>query len=923
MREKETIMKETIRTSDEVAKKLAQAAHNIRKNIERYFSREEKRGYIYSIFQNFKEYLITDLTLEAFADIYAQTISFGLFILRMYNLEDFRLDKTLGTTNPFLKNYFHKLFQLNEDQGSQMGIKILGIDKLFQILEEVNMEAVVSDFNTRMKSKDLIIHFYEYFLSFYNPRQKIDRGVFYTPDAVVSFIIRSVDQILKIEFECEDGLVADSYITSKGSEIQKILILDPATGTGTFLSHIIDLIYTRYKEKEIKKNEEYLQTWKSYVKHNLLPRLIGFELLLIPYILANLKLGLKLKETGYDLQHQRLGVYLTNTLEGTQKSYVPPVVGLLSEENRSANEIKMEYPISVVIGNPPYSGHSSNKSKWIDDLLRGKCEDNTRKVNYFELNGKSLGEKNPKWLNDDYVKFIRFGQWRIEKTGHGILAFITNHSFIDNPTFRGMRRELIKTFTDIYILDLHGNIRRKEKCPEGSKDENVFDIQQGVCISFFIKNPNKVGETEIFKADLWGLRDFKYKFLETNDFSTINWKSVTPYDPWYMFYQMNSEQWREYQVWWSIPNIFSQYSVGIMTGRDALTIQDDPLLVQRVIEDFIEFPEADLKIKYELGNDKRQWTYQKAKLDLERCGLNQEMIKAEFDKKIRKKIVHILYRPFDRRYTFFTGTSRGFHERPRGKVMQHMITGKNLGLIISRNSRPASWRDIQITQDIIELGVMATRPGNNATLFPLFLYDQPSKFGYEKVVNFSKNFQEFITEEYKGKNKPTEEDIIYYIYAILHSHHYREKYEEFLKIDFPRIPFTRNLDLFIKLRDIGKFLVDLHLMKTKSLRDNGVKLRGPEISPKVKTVKYTVDSRLLINREHYFEGIGPEEYNFYIGGYQVCRKWLRDRKGKVLSKKDVQHFLNIVKIIQETITLMERIDAIIEQFQGWPMAFKT
>ncbi|MFX1507241.1 MAG: type ISP restriction/modification enzyme, partial [Promethearchaeota archaeon] len=768
-------------TSDEVAKNLAQAALNVRRNIENYFSVGDEGGYIYSIFQNLKKILPIDLTLEAFADIYAQTISYGLFILKMYQLEEFRLKNVLGTTNPFLKNYLDKVFQLNEYQRSQIDMKILGIDELIRMLEEVDIEAVIFDFNSKKRSKDLLIHFYEIFLKFYDPNQRVDRGVFYTPDAVVSFIVRSVDRILREEFKCKDGLVDESYITSDGSKNPKFIILDPATGTGTFLNHIIDLIYALYREKENTKGEFSIQKWNSYVENNLLTRIFGFELLMIPYIIANLKLGIKLKETGFDLQDQQLGVYLTNTLEESHRSNFLPVTGFLSEENRNANEIKMEVPISIVLGNPPYSGHSSNKLKWIDDLLRGKNEDRTRKVNYFEIDGQSLGEKNPKWLNDDYVKFIRFGQWQIEKTGYGVLAFITNHSFIDNPTFRGMRYELIQTFTDIYILDLHGNIRRKEKCSDGSKDENVFDIQQGVCVSFFIKNPDKKGETEIFKADVWGSRELKYNFLKTNDFSTIKWKPVLSHSPWYMFYHLNSKRWSEYKSWWAIPDIFSQFSVGIMTGQDGLTVQDNPMKVQRIIEDFIKLPEADLKIKYMLKNDKRQWTYQKAKLDIERCGLNHEMSRVTLEEKIRERIVHILYRPFDKRYTFFTGSSRGFHERPRGKVMRQMITEKNLGLIISRNSRPASWRDILITEDIIDLGVMATRPGNNAPLFPLFVYEK-SNVGYEKVVNFSDNFKEFIKNEYERENRLIEVDILYYIYAILHSNQYRERYEEFLKI---------------------------------------------------------------------------------------------------------------------------------------------
>ncbi|MFX0122218.1 MAG: type ISP restriction/modification enzyme [Candidatus Hodarchaeota archaeon] len=909
-------MNEIMATSEEVARKLAQAAINIRKNITRLISLEEENGHLNQLFHEVRNTLINDLTLKTFADMYAQTVTYGLFTLRIYHLEESKLEKILRTMNPFLKNYLYKIFQLNADQNLEMKIKDLGIPKLVKILEQIDIEALIDYFVKNKKYKDPIIHFYEEFLHFYDPNQKIERGVFYTPDAVVSFIVRSVNLILKLYFDCEDGLADDAHIRLNGRKIPKIQILDPATGTGTFLIHIVELIYTFYKEKCDRKKLHL--KWNSYVESSLLPRLFGFELLMTPYIIANLKLRLKLKETGYDFKDQRLGIYLTNTLEGT--NIIPSTTGLFSKEDKNVSKIKMEYPISVVLGNPPYSGHSSNKSKWIDGLLRGKPGDNTREVNYFKVDGKSLGEKNPKWLNDDYVKFIRFGQWRIEKTGYGVLAVIANHSFIDNPTFRGMRQELMKTFTDIYILDLHGNTRRKEVCPDGSKDENIFDIKQGVCISFFIKNPNKKGETEIFKADLWGLQEFKYSFLEANDFSTIDWKKVNSYSPWYMFFQMNKKRWKEYQCWWTILDIFSKFSVGIMTGQDTLTIQDDPLKVQRIVEDIILLPEGKVRKKYGLKKDKRQWTYQKAKLDLERCGLNQKQRKTELKRKIQKKIVNILYRPFDRRYTFYTGVSRGFHERPRGKLMKYMIMGRNLGLIISRNSRPASWRDILITEDIIELGVMATRPGNNAPLFPLFLYKK-TKNGYIREINFSNEFKKFIKEKYGIKNKPTAEDVLYYIYAILHSSKYRERYEDFLKIDFPRIPFTTKLDLFYELREIGRELVEKHLMKGVGLCDLKGRLRGSQDLPEVKRLYYTPDNKLFINKNQFFEKIRPEVYNFCIGGYQICKKWLTDRKGKMLSKNDIESFSTIVEVIHKTISLMERIDETIERYQGWPLAF--
>lgn len=925
-------MIEIVKTSQELAKRLAQVAINIRENIKRSFSREEENGYLHQIFQEIKDDLLHDLTLEAFFDMYAQTVTHGLFFLRTFQSGEFNLENIpdmIPNTSPFLKYLLMKILTFNEDEFSRMYIEDLGINELVQTLENTNIEAVIGDFGRCKKFEDPIIHFYEEFLQHYDPHQKIERGVFYTPDAVVSFIVRSVNLILQSHFKCEDGLADESFVPVSGNKIPKIQILDPTTGTGTFLNHIIDLTYKSYKKKHNTLDKESMQQkWNYYVGNNLLSRLFGFELLIAPYIIAHLKIGLKLRETGYTFQDQRrLGVYLANTLEGTHEigdtltKYLP-ISGFLSKEGESASRVKVNYPISVVIGNPPYSGHSANKSQWIDNLLRGKIADNARISNYFEVDGKPLGEKNPKWLLDDYVKFIRFGQWRIEKTGHGILAFITNHSFLDNPTFRGMRQQLMKTFTDIFVLDLHGNSRRKEKCPDGSKDENVFDIQQGVCISFFIKNPDKRGEAETFKFDLWGLRKKKNKFLENNDISTIDWKKIDSFSPWYMFHQLDMNRWEEYKSGWKITDIFPIHSVGIMTGQDKLTIQDTPQKVREIVEDLILLPEAYFRKKHKLVKDKRQWTLRKAVYDLKDHGLNRNMTKSELHLQIERNVVPILYRPFDKRYTFYTGKSRGFHERPRGKAMKHMINSDNLGLIISRNSRPAPWRDIQITEEIIELGVMATRPGNNAPIFPLFLFKE-TKNGFIRKVNFSKEFKRFIEEKFSANNKPSAKDIVFYIYAILHSKEYRKRYENFLKIDFPRIPFSRRPDLFYELREIGRELIDLHLMKSERLNEHNVRLFGNGVDTciTIQRLYYASNNRLRLNEKQYFEGVPRKVYEFYIGGYQVCRKWLKDRKGKILSRKDVILFGKIVKSIQETIRLMEKIDQTIDKYHGWPEAF--
>ncbi|MFX1283344.1 MAG: type ISP restriction/modification enzyme [Promethearchaeota archaeon] len=921
-------MEDIITTSQELSKNLAQIAINIRGNVHRTFSKEEESGHFHYIFQEIKSALSDNLTLESFADMYAQTVTLGLFSLRTTQSKEFCLDKILSLipkVNPFL----NRLLRFSKDQIPRMSLEDLGIHELVQILKNVDIDSVIWEDGKNKNIEDPIIRFYEEFLEYYDPSQKINRGVFYTPDTVVSFIVRSVNLILQTHFNCKDGLADESYNIVNGEKIPKVQILDPTTGTGTFLSHIIDLTYNFFKKKHNTLNEEiFQQNWNSYVSNNLLSRLFAFELLIAPYTIAHYKLGLKLRETGYTFQNQaRLGIYLANTLEGSYKRGETLITDsslsrFFSKEAEDAYRIKMNFPISVVIGNPPYSGHSANNSQWIDDLLRGRVTDETRISNYFEVDGKPLGEKNPKWLNDDYVKFIRFGQWRIEKTGYGILAFITNHSFLDNPTFRGMRQQLMRTFTDIFILDLHGNARRKEKCPDGSKDENVFDIQQGACISFFIKNPNKSGDVDIFKFDLWGLRENKYEFLKNNDILTIDWKKIDSFSPWYMFYQLEMKRWVEYKSGWKITDIFPIYSVGIMTGQDQLTIQYTPEKVKEIVEDLILLPEDCFRKKHNLMKDKRQWALEKSVYDLREHGLNKTMTKIKLRNCIEKNIVPIHYRPFEIRYTFYTGKSRGFHERPRNKVMKHMITGENLGLIVSRNSRPAPWRDIQITEDIIELGVMATRPGNNAPIFPLFLFKK-TRNGLKREINFSKRFKMFIEEKFKINNNPSAKDIVYYVYAILHSKEYRKRYENFLKIDFPRILFPNKLELFYELKEMGSELIDLHLLKPERLNDHKVRLggNGNTTNTVIKRVRYTSDNRIRINENQYFKGVPKEVYSFYIGGYQVCQKWLKDHKNITLTENDVNFFGKIVKVIQETIILMEEIDNKINEYQGWPDAF--
>jgi len=910
--------REVIRTSQQLATAMAQLAIQIRDRIKDVFEYEMKNGPLHNLFDNFEQVLIHDLTIDSFADMYAQTITYGLFSARASHERDFEVEDIsamIPNTNPFLKNLFEECTRLGDSVSDNLNLVELGVSELIILLKESNIEAVLQDFGRQKKNEDPVIHFYEDFLREYDSHQRIKRGVFYTPDPVVSFIVRSVDHILRTEFDCLDGL-ADTSTTklkyerkSKRSkkliedvkEVPKVQVLDPATGTGTFLKYVIKEIKSTFDEKHKELSEDELkEEWNKYVPKHLLPRIFGFELMAAPYAVAHLKLGLELAETGYDFKSdKRLGVYLTNTLEGTHEGAgtLDAYLNWLAEEGRRADEIKANSPISVVIGNPPYAGHSANESKWIADLLRGKIKDKSRISNYFEVDGEPLGERNPKWLNDDYVKFIRFGQWRIDKTGRGILAFITNHGYLDNPTFRGMRQQLMESFSDIYILDLHGNSKKKEKCPDGSKDENVFDIQQGVSIGFLVKKPKSKGQTNIYYADLWGVRSQKYSELLKNDISTVNWEALNPSSPFYLFKPQNIELRNEYEYGFKIDDLMPVNSVGIVTARDKLTIHESPEDVWETVIDFSNVDEEVARNKYNLGKDVQDWKVNFAQSDLIESGLDEH------------KIVPILYRPFDIRYTYYTGKATGFLCRPRTEVMKHMLH-ENIAIITVRQVAEGIFNHVFVTENITESRITLSNKGI-AYVFPLTLFNNDNKFNFNhEIIN---DLPDFI-------KKSGPRGIFDYSYALLHSPTYRERYNEFLKIDSPKILFTNNNNLFLRLNEFGKELINLHLMKSDKLNNFITTFVGDD-NNEVGSIgkKSYKDGRLYINKSEYFDGITEDVFNFYLGGYQVCQKWLKDRKGRTLTEEEIEHYQKIVVAINETIHIMKEIDEVIEEHGGWPI----
>jgi predicted helicase len=933
----EWVFYEPIKTAKELAQLLAEAARRIEQTIPLVYKREKADGYLHNLLKSFQRELLPTLQLTSenekdysFADIYAQTIAYALFTARVFSYvrdkregreKETHFDREsawqqLPETNPFLRKLFK---DVSERKAEELGDDLIGaIADIFGILRAAKMDAILSDFQLKMNREDIVIRFYEDFLAAYKPQMRERRGVYYTPEPVVSYIVRSVDHILKTDFKLTDGLADATKVKLKKTdgkgitETHKVLVTDVATGTGTFLYGVIDHIH-----QSLKLNPD---QWSDYVSQHLLPRLLGFELLMAPYAVAHMKLGLQLAELGYKFDTlERLRVYLTNTLQ--EAFQIPPADDFdnwIRDEADAANQIKQEAPVMVVMGNPPYSGHSANNGIWISSLLKGK-DTITKKVtsNYFEVDSKPLGERNPKWLNDDYVKFIRFAQWRIEQTGYGILAFITNHGFLDNPTFRGMRQSLMATFDDIYILDLHGNSKKKEQSPDGSKDENVFDIQQGVAISIFVKRQNnKKHSANIYHSDLYGLRDYKYSWLNFNTIDKTQWNKLKPQAPFYLFVPQNTDLLAEYEQGWKATDIFPVNSVGIVTARDELTIRWSEEEIWKSITDFANLPPETARLKYHLGQDTRDWKVELAQKDLR----SHPYVATKESSPFREFLAPILYRPFDIRYTYYTGKSRGFHCMPRGEVMRHVLAGKNLGLISCRQqSQQSDWSLCGVTNSIIESCVVSNKTKEINYLFPLYLYPNPNNpKELEEPIrpNLSPEFLNTITS--KLGYTPAPEAIFYYIYAIFHFPTYRTRYAEFLKIDFPRVPLTSDKKLFSQLAEYGEELVALHLMKSPNLDKLITRFVDSDGSRVVDAghPKYN-ESTVIINKKgDKFTGVPKEVWEFYVGGYQVCQKWLKDRKGRTLTSDDIQHYQRIVVALKETIELMTKIDAVIP---AWPI----
>ena len=839
---------------------------------------------IHGFYEAFKEFLIAGINEDEFADLYSQTITYGLFAARLRAGEEFNrktaysyIPKSIG----ILRDIF-KYISL-EDIPKQMEIII---DDISEVLSVADAKKILDQYYHEGKGSDPVLHFYETFLSVYDPTTREKRGVYYTPEPVVSFIVRSIHEILKEKFNISDGLAS-----------KNVTLLDPAGGTLGFLAKAIE---TAVKEFEGKYGKGAI---KNFIKEQILQNYYAFELMMAPYAIGHMKMSFLLEELGYRMEDdERIKYYLTNTLEMKELDESKfPGMSSLSHESHEAGKVKKQVPILVILGNPPYSGHSSNIGEWISDVIK----------EYYQVDGKPLGEKNPKWLQDDYVKFIRFSQWKIDQAGEGVLGFITNHSYLDNPTFRGMRQSLMNSFNDIYILDLHGNSLKKEKAPDGSNDENVFDIQQGVAMAFFIKD-KKAKSKSVVHHDIYGLRETKYDYLIKHSIKNVSWSKLEPQSEFHLFIPQDISLLKDYQSFPKVIDIFPVYSVGIVTARDNLTLGWTEEEIWNRVKNFERLDIELARETYSLGKDARDWKVKLAREDLRTVGLKKD------------RISKIFYKPFFIKHTFYSPNSKGFLCMPRGDVAQHMINKPNICLIFTRATTKSKPFTHILCSSLAPLGRFFTDSTCITYFSPLFLYPKTDKkdlFSEHEPGEKKFNIKRELFEELKNsfKKEVTPEEIFFYIYAVLYSNIYRMKYAEFLKIDFPRIPFTKDYKLFIQLGEIGKQLADLHLLKSTEFDETISKFPNSG-SNKVEKLKYE-NEQVWINKEQYFDGVNENIWNYQIGGYQVCEKWLKDRKGRTLNLDEIQTYCRIVAALSKTISLQNEIDKYYESIANtieWP-----
>jgi len=923
--------------AQQLAARLAQVTHMIRDIVVAALQQNEASDLLVDLRRVFADALIPTLDApekaDQFADTYAQTLAYGLFAARVNHDDTDGPFRRIGAaeeipkTNPFLRTLFSAITGPDLEDEPYAGF----VDDLVQVLAHANIHEVLADFGSRTRQEDPVVHFYETFLREYDPELRDLRGVYYTPAPVVSYITRSVDHLLERHFDLE-GLADPTTFTHRyendagetvEEEEQRVLVLDPACGTGTFLYHIVDHVRTQFMEAGNAG------MWSAFVRDHLLPRLFGFELLMAPYAVAHLKLGMQLagqdlpeglqEDWSYDFDSdERLSLFLTNTLDDPEQEIkrYPGPFRVVSEEAEAAAEVKNAVPLLVVTGNPPYANFGQmNDADWISqDLMR---------------DWKPPGER--KWNPDDYMKFMRWAEWKLNRSGQGVLAFITNRSYLDRVNRRTMREHLGDTFDAVYLLDLHGGIY--ETPPAGVTDENVFDITQGVAIGLFVKNPEPTDDCTVRYHALWGEREDKYAFLDAHDVSDTDWTTLNPQPPYHLFVEQDAAIAGEYQSFFDVRDVFAEHITAVQTARDRFVTDFDEDTLRQRIETFADpgLSDRDVAREFDL-NDTRDWSLTEAREELREEGIDDSLF------------LDYLYRPFDRRTIYYSPI---LIDWPRNQIAAHVAGQKNRGLLLTRGVDDATDGLSLITDCVADKRALAAARGE-AKYFYLYRHptDEERATNGENMFNDAPNGRQpnldpdFVdackrrwdldfVRDGTGDLETTfgPEDVLHYAYAVFHSPSYRRRYDELLRIDFPRLPLTTDRDLLRALCAEGAALVDLHLMNASIEAaerpsfpvsgSNEIVSRHPRYVPPGEEGD---EGRVYINEEQYFEGVEPAVWTFHLGGYQVCEKWLKDRKGHALDSFDaLQHYREIVATLRRTQERMDTLDAIIDDNGGWPL----
>jgi hypothetical protein len=872
-------------TAESLAVELAKRTRFLRDIVARQLAEErDSRGDLAGFYEAFQHYLIWHLTPQDFADLYAQTITYGLFAARVRSDTTFtrrsafdHIPRTIGV--------LRELFRYISLGDLPVELEWI-VDDIAQVLAVADAPGLLDAYFRQGKGSDPVVHFYETFLAEYDPEERERRGVYYTPEPVVSYIVRSLHKLLKSEFAEADGLASDG-----------VTLLDPAAGTMTFVARAAQEAVGEFETKYGSGARE------EFIRRHILPNFYAFELMMAPYAIGHLKMGFFLEELGHRLaDDERVRFYLTNTLdmEVLAQSHLPGLSSL-ADESRLAGQVKKQTPILVVLGNPPYSGISTNVGEWITGLIE----------DYKYVDGKHFGERKH-WLQDDYVKFLRFAQWKVDQACRGVIGMITNHGYLDNPTFRGMRQSLLRTFDDIYVLDLHGNALKREICPDGTKDWNVFDIRQGVAIAFFIKRGGEdKRDARVHHAEVWGTREQKYAWLEEHDIADTTWQDLGPRSPFYFLTSRDESRADEYELFVPVTDVVPVNVTGIVTARDKLCIEFTesallakvrPLQDRALPDEYIRDYLAGLLGRDPAGVENYAWRVATARASF------QDVTD------LHDYVVPILYRPFDVRKILYHSS---IVWRTRAEVMRHMMAGENVALMMPRRvEHVGTWQHAFVSRDVSDHVAVSLKTIDYH--FPLYLYpdaDRRDLFAplepTARRPNLNPKVVAALAAAYGGE--PTPEEIFDYVYAVLYAPTYRGQYAEFLRMDFPRIPFTTDREVFAALARLGARLVALHLLKSPELDPPTARFDGAGDGRVGKStgmgLRYDSEAeRVYISQTQYFTPVPPEVWKYQVGGYQVCQKWLKDRRERHLSLDEIRTYCRIVTALGRTIDIQAEID---------------